>query len=71
MIALIVLGFAFYWFQFRPAQIKEACWGKIEKIKSGEIKSDKFDSEEFRIRNGIQETINNFYINCLREKGLK
>lgn len=70
VIIVLVLGFVFYWFSLRPTQIKQSCWNRVEKIKNGELKSDKFNSDEFRATQGIQESINNLYNNCLIEKGL-
>lgn len=69
IVLILILG-AFYWFQLRPTQIKKGCWNQIEKIKSGEIKSEKYNMEEGLIRNGVQNNIDAFYSNCLREHGL-
>jgi len=56
LIALIILGFAFYWYEYRPTKIKERC------------SSD----AHFNPRNiGQQALINNEYEDCLMRFGLK
>ena len=71
--AIFILS-AFYWFQLRPSFIKKECWGKIEKMQRGEFITDgKFERDviyQLRIKNGMQETIDEVYGNCLRKKGL-
>ena len=71
VMVLVVFGLVFYWFLLRPAQIRKGCWNQIEKIKSGETKSDKYSQEEFLIRYGVQKSIDTFYTNCLKRKGLE
>jgi len=63
LIILVILGFAFYWFQLRPTQIRSKCWDTVEKIKNGEIKSDNYLDKFF--------PTDNLYTNCLKEKGLE
>jgi hypothetical protein len=71
-LAILVAGmaFSFYLFQLRPTQIRKECWSRVEKIKSGETKSDKFVSDEFQATLGNKQAIDTLYSNCLREKGL-
>lgn len=62
VIALLILAGAFYWFQYRPSEIKKDCaeWSKRESyyhVGGGEFK---LDDEEYDIK----------YKQCLREKGL-
>lgn len=71
LLAIIFLGFLFYWYEYRPSQIRKGCWGRIEDIKSGKIKSDKFVSEEFEVKIGNEQVINYLYNNCLKEQGLE
>jgi hypothetical protein len=70
ILVLVVIGTSFYWFQLRPAQIRKSCWDKIEKIKSGELKSEKYVSQEFQIALGNQKATEDYYGNCLKGKGL-
>ena len=70
LISLAVMVVGFYWFQIRPTNIKKDCWVRIEDIKSGNITSKGFSSEYFEIKMGNQETIDSYYANCLKEKGL-
>ena len=67
---VLILSGIFYWFQLRPIQIRKECWSRVEKIKNGEIKSDKFNPNEFAARYGAQKAIDTLYNNCLIEKGL-
>jgi len=69
IILILIIG-TFYWFQLRPNSIRKGCWNEIEKIKNGEIKKEGFNSEQYRINEGIQNSIDKYYENCLRKRGL-
>jgi len=58
LIILIIGVFLFYWFQLRPANIKQSCRQKVEEI------YDRGD-EELTITG-----VNNRYRNCLVKEGL-
>lgn len=57
IVALLVLGVFFYWFQYRPSEIKKDCakLAKNEAQKSWGLNQNEYDIK---------------YKNCLREKGL-
>ncbi|MBI2049857.1 MAG: hypothetical protein HYT35_00140 [Candidatus Staskawiczbacteria bacterium] len=71
IIIVIAIGGAFYWFQLRPIQIRKDCFSRVEKVKNGEVKSDKFNMDEALAREGVQKAIDILYNNCLIEKGLE
>ena len=60
LVVLIVLGFTFYWYEWRPSTISKQCNAiAVEKTK----KSIGASSAEI--------TYNMIYKSCLREKGLQ
>lgn len=62
LIATIILGFAFYWFEWRPAQIKKEC--NIKALQETSAAEGRLQGTE-----GI--SFYNFSFNlCLRNKGL-
>ncbi len=74
-IATLAVVTGFYWFQVRPANIKKECWAKIENMQiaegNGRISGSESKILEYRrIMRGDQETIDDYYKNCLRENGL-
>jgi len=62
IICLIIIGGVFYWFQFRPSQIKKDCakWSKGESY-------DHMGGGQFELND---DTYDIKYKQCLREKGL-
>jgi len=62
LLVLFMIGFAFYWFEYRPSKIKQQC--------SAEARFDRRADSEF---NDIkrQEFINMYYDDCLMRFGLK
>lgn len=70
IIVILILGVAFYWYEWKPTAIRKECWNRVEKIKKGEIKSDKFVSDEFQAQYGNKQVIDALYIDCLRENGI-
>lgn len=61
-IVLVILGFAFYWYEYRPTQIKERC--STEARMGLRILAENDDN----VRQG---TINRNYNDCLMRFGLK
>lgn len=55
ILIVLVLGGAFYWFEYRPSQIRQEC---IKKAKASQ------GNVSFR------ETLEGHYSDCLRSKGL-
>jgi len=60
LILLIVLGFAFYWYEWRPTQIKKECYYRSQLSQSG--------GRLYRL-DGLGITLDESYKNCLRQKG--
>ena len=68
LIALIILGVSFYWFQYRPSQIRKGCSIQVEKMrKSGK---DSVGRHSVQISVGDREAINGAYNDCIRKSGL-
>jgi len=65
LIIIVVAGTAFYWFQWRPAEIRKEC------AAFSQGKENKFNLEQFLSKYGSQEARDNLYKNCLREHGLE
>jgi len=66
IVVIIVLGFAFYWFQLRPAFIREGC----SKYLTGLSTKPKDPSSSGRWGGG-SESGEEAYRKCLAEKGLE
>jgi hypothetical protein len=62
LIGLVVMGFAFYWYEWRPTKIKESC--------SAEARFDQRTMAE-QDDNKRQDFINMYYNDCLMRFGLK
>jgi len=58
LIALVILGFAFYWFEWRPIQTNKECasWA----LNKAMTDANSYD----------QNTYDDYYKRCQREKGL-
>ena len=80
LIFLVVIGVVFYWFEWRPKEIKKECLknqldyeGKLRKDISEAQKRDKMsvsDSQFKIIEETIRERSENTYKQCLIGKGL-
>lgn len=68
LIALIILGISFYWFQIRPSQIKKECSSQVEKMR----KTGKDGNGIFNVKllTGERESVNGAYSDCLRKNGI-
>lgn len=66
IILLLIIAFAFYWYEWRPSQIIKECYHKIYDNKALDFSAFK---EEFT-KSGKQKNESE-YENCLLEKGLE
>ena len=63
LISLIsVLGLAFYWYSYRPSQLKQQCYADAEFDSRATTQPDDAKRQEF---------INNYYSDCITRWGLK
>lgn len=62
IILILLIGSAFYWFQWRPSQIKQRCYAEAEFDKRADLELDDTKRQEF---------INAYYEDCLMRFGLK
>lgn len=72
LLAIVVFGTLFYWYSFRPSQIKKNCASNatlMKKEKCPQNGSLKIISEGKKIYPDC-ETFNDYYSRCLKEKGL-
>lgn len=61
LLQLVILGFAFYWFEYRPIKIKEKCSADA-----------RFDSRaDSLFGDDYKKFINDYYDDCLMRFGLK
>ncbi|MFA7049654.1 MAG: hypothetical protein WC164_00870 [Patescibacteria group bacterium] len=77
ILIFVILGFAFYWFEIRPMQIKKSCYKEANKYASDLMKA----KNEWRIKYNeqvntddenfysYQEDLDEWYNNCLKKKG--
>lgn len=61
LIVLVILGSAFYWYEWRPTKIKEMCSTEAR----FDRRTDSLVGEEY------QKFINTYYDDCLMRFGLK
>ena len=61
IIILLITGFAFYWYEFRPSMIRKNCNTKSQNFTSGSL-------SEFM---ATQANYDENYKKCLREYGLE
>lgn len=59
---IVIFGVAFYWFQWRPTQIRQRCFTEAEFDKRATNESNDIARREF---------INNYYDECLKRFGLE
>jgi len=62
---LVIIGGVFYWYEWRPGQIRKECQRNIENIGHRDALE-----EQVKIKLGGGEEID-LYQNCLREHGLE
>ncbi len=67
VLVLLILGFGFYWFEWRPSQIRKKCYETV----GGSFKTDGTFKEfvakqQFLISDDFERS----YQNCLRRNGL-
>ena len=61
LIGLVILGFSFYWYEWRPTKIKERCSADA-----------RFDTRVLSLNDEeYQKFINTYYEDCLMRFGLK
>ncbi|MDO8452249.1 MAG: hypothetical protein Q7S79_00700 [bacterium] len=65
IIAILIVGLIFYWYEWRPAQVRKECAARVHEKTTG------FDAVLFLAKQGSQKDIDNLYKNCLREKGIE
>ena len=65
LMILIILGFSFYWYSYRPTKIKEGCSADVHSKQTNKLDLSAF-GEKSR-----QEKINIDYNDCLMRFGLK
>ena len=65
LIILVILGFTFYWYEYRSTKIKERCFADAYLDATSRLDLSAFGVES---RQGL---INNYYSNCLMKFGLK
>ena len=59
ILAVMILGFLFYWYEFRPYQVKKNCFKETtEWVKDQETLEEYSKAYDF------------YYKNCLRKRGL-
>ena len=62
LIVIIILGFAFYWYEWRPSKIKQQCSAEARFDRRTTLELDDIKRQEF---------INTYYEDCLMRFGLK
>jgi predicted negative regulator of RcsB-dependent stress response len=62
LVALLTIGGAFYWFQWRPSQIMQRCSAEARFDKRATLEFDEIKRQEF---------INSYYKDCLTQYGIK
>jgi hypothetical protein len=62
IILLVILGFAFYWYSWRPTKIKQRCSAEARFDRRATLEPDDIKRQEF---------INTYYEDCLMRFGLK
>lgn len=67
-IFIITIAGSFYWYSYRPNQIKKECQEMVEGMKNGETGSEEFIPGQIAIKYS-QEIADEFYENCLRKNG--
>jgi len=47
ILALVIIGLAFYWYEWRPVQIKKECWAKTKEAIEQSSNKSASDVETF------------------------
>lgn len=69
-IVLIVLAFAFYWYELRPTSIRTSC--SKDALESAVISTQNYEVLDTLKREEKQnELMKDFYSNCIKSKGLE
>jgi len=74
VLAVIVLGGTFYWYEYRPSQIKKECFTtaqeKAKKLLKTKAELSSEYKEEVERDLYLKDDLDFYYKNCLRKKGL-
>lgn len=62
LIVLVILGFIFYWYEYRPMKIKQQCSADAQFDQRATMETNDLKRQEF---------INMYYDDCLMRFGLK
>lgn len=62
LIIIAILGLSFYWFEWRPTQIRQRCFAEAEFDKRATLEFNDAVRQEF---------IDTYYKNCLKRFGLE
>ncbi|MEI6326805.1 MAG: hypothetical protein WCO78_01650 [Candidatus Roizmanbacteria bacterium] len=74
VIAIVILGIAFYWYELRPAQIRTWCINKVSVDKlyrTTEAESKELQGNMVKINTLERDKSDFWYKDCLRNKGIK
>ena len=63
ILAVMILGFLFYWYEFRPYQVKRTCVEETSEALKGIYGDEKVEIKEWK------ERFDFLYKCCLRKKG--
>ena len=67
LVVVGVGGFAFYWYEYRPQQIRAACWrGALESVERENHKKAGDHTADFQMA-----YVNSYYRSCMRAEGLE
>ena len=64
IIILILLSGSFYWFSWKPTEMRKKCFQESDNVKTLMIKARKSDEE-------INYIVDSIYEDCLKSHGLK
>ena len=69
---LLILGFAFYWYEYRPDQIRAKCVDDAQKGIGGYNKIGSFDADRFHADQGYlsRARVEELYSYCLVKNGI-
>lgn len=69
-VVLVILAFAFYWYEFRPTTIRKSCSKNASD--SAVISTQNYEALNTLKREEKQnELMKDFYDNCIKSKGLE
>lgn len=63
-IVLIILGLSFYWFEYRPKQIKKNCYNQAQQDYVSPSYATAVGKTEMEVKN-------DYYNSCIMSKGIK